>query len=378
MRPKKLKIENLKVVLAGGGTGGHIYPAIAVAQELKLDADVEKIYYLGNPKNMEYEIAQKEGLEFLPVTISGMPRHLGIALIKWFFELFRAVNTAIRYFIRIKPSVVLGTGGYVSAPALLAAIILRIPFAIHEPDAHPGIVSKFMSPWATVVSVAFVQAGRYLTAKNLIVNGNPVRDALGKASKQDACEKLGLNPDKKTLLVMGGSQGAKKINEAMADSAKIMAEELGIQVIHQTGRKNYDEYLALLTDKYPDYAANTAYVVRPYFDDMTVPLSIADLAVSRAGSLSISELNISKLPSILVPYPYAAQDHQRYNARAMENQGASVYLEDGDCNSTRLVELVKNILSDENKLGLMREQNASLAKPNAAKDLVEVLKNVAK
>jgi len=370
--------KKLRVVLAGGGTGGHIYPAIAVAQRLKNDDDIEEIYYVGCKTNMEYDIAVKEDLKFIPVYVSGMPRKPGLSLIKWFWDLNKSVNSALRYFYTIKPDVILGTGGYVSGPALLAGIILRIPIIIHDPDAHPGIVSRFIAPWAKVVSVAFEQSKVFLNSKNIVVNGNPIRESFGVVSRETGIKELGLDPNKKTLLVVGGSQGAKKINEAMLEASRILVEEKGFQVIHQTGRKNYDEYIKELSLKWPEYASCPGYVVRPYFDDMSIPLSAANLAVSRAGSLSISELCISGLPAILVPYPFAAQDHQRYNARAMEKEGAALYLEDPDCSSDKLVDMVEKIFHDEVRLESMKRASLNLAKPDSTVEIIKLMKKIAK
>lgn len=375
-----MTVDNKKLIVAvtGGGTGGHIYPAIAVAQALKQDADIEKVYYVGCPGNMEKEIAIKEGLEFIPVPTSGMPRKLGIDLIKWYLKLNKSVGTALIRLRRIKPDVILGTGGYVSGPVLIAAIILKIPFVIHDPDAHPGIVNRFMAPWAKTVSLAFEGAKSYINSKNIVINGNPIRSSISNIERETALNDLDLDPNKKTLLVIGGSQGAKTINNAMLDSIKALIVEHNLQVIHQTGKKNYEEYIQQISQKWPEYKENKSYIVAPYFDNMSIPLAAADLAISRAGSLSISELNLSKLPSILVPYPYAAADHQRYNARALVKAGASEYLEDADCNQRNLTELVLQILNNEEKLKSMQLANKQLAKPNSTDNLVKIIKRAKK
>jgi len=231
--------KKITVVITGGGTGGHIYPAIAVIQKLKTDKDIDKIYYIGCPFNMEKDIAEKEGVDFLPISASGMPRKTGLGSIKWYLELNKAVRQSISHLYKIKPDIVFGTGGYVSGPVLLAAIILKIPFVIHDSDAHPGIVSRFISPFAKAVSVAFPQAKQYLNSKNIIVNGNPIRLNFNKISKDEALSKLGLKADKKTILVMGGSQGAKTINDAMLDAASKLIKEQGFQIIHQTGKYGF-------------------------------------------------------------------------------------------------------------------------------------------
>ena len=364
------------VVLTGGGTGGHIYPAMAVAEALKNDSEISNIYYIGCAKNPEKDIALKENIEFYSINASGMPRKFGIKLLFWCTELFFATAKAVYYLLKLKPDVVFGTGGYVTGPVLMAALFLRIPYIIHDPDAYPGIVNKFMSKWAKSVSLAFEQAKKYINNPNVKVNGNPIRNSLKNTDKTGAICKLGLNPEKKTVLVIGGSQGARTINQAMAQATPVLIKELGIQVIHQTGKKNYDAYIKGFYEKNPDLKENSDCIIKPYFDDMSAPLKAADIVISRAGSLSISELNQCGLPSILVPYPYAAADHQRFNARAMENAGASVYLEDSECSPAKLTELINLILNDSEKYKKMKQINTKLAKPDSAKNIVEEIKKI--
>lgn len=373
---KQVKDKKLTVVLVGGGTGGHIYPAISVAQKLKTDEQIGRICYVGCPYNMERDIAANENLEFWPISISGMPRKKSLALVKWYIELNAATQKSLGYLLRIKPDVVLGTGGYVSGPVLLAATILRIPFLIHDPDAHPGIVNRFMAPFAKAVSISFEDAKKYLNSKNIILNGNPIRSDFSKVDRNKALKDLSLSSEKKTLIVMGGSQGAQSINNAVLNSVQKLVVENSIQVIHQTGKKNYEEYIEKLEQVWPDYS-NYCYIPRPYFDNMPEILAISDIAVSRAGSMSISELNIIGLPSILVPYPYAAADHQRFNAKSMEKQSASIYLEDAECNAENLIRIISDLFTNPQKLEQMKLKNLQIAKPEATDNLVGILKEAA-
>ena len=368
------KGKKIKVLITGGGTGGHIYPAIAVAQKLKLDNDIEKIFYVGCKKNMEKDIVLAENINFYSINVSGMPRQKSLKLIKWFIELGFATIKSSYYILKLKPDIIFGTGGYVSGPVLLAAKILNVPFVLHDPDAHPGIVNKFMSKWASTISISFEQAKSHLTSKNIVLNGNPIRANFLHVNKKNALTELNFNPDRKTILVIGGSQGAQAINNAIIVAAPDLISE-GFQIIHQTGAKNYEKYIEELTKKHPELINNPYYIVKPFFNNMETPLNAADLAISRAGSLSISELNLCGLPSILVPYPYAAADHQRFNAKAMEEAGASLYLEDSDCNSSKLLELILDIFNNPEKLEKMKLSNKILAKPQATEDIVRILKS---
>jgi len=369
--------KRLKIAITGGGTGGHIYPAIAVAQNLKQDNDIEKIFYIGCEKNMEKEAAEKENIEFYSIKVSGMPRKNILKLTIWLFELFFAVVESVTHLSKLKPDAVFGTGGYVSGAVLIAAKILNIPFVMHDSDAHPGIVSRFMARWAYAVTVSFEQAKTYISAKNIVLSGNPIRSDFMQIKKEEAIKKLGIDADKKTILVMGGSQGAQTINNALINAVFSLVNDFGFQVIHQTGKKNYATHIEELIKKHPELEKNKNYIVQPFFNNMELPMNAADVAVARAGSLSISELNLCGLPSILVPYPYAAADHQRFNALAMQNAGASVFLADAECTSDRLIELICDILHNADKLENMRQANIKLAKPQATANIVKLIKETA-
>ncbi len=358
---------SIKAVLTGGGTGGHIYPAVAVGQALKNDSEIEALYYIGCSKNIEKDIIAAEGIDFYSINVSGMPRKISFKFISWFVELLAATFKSAYLLKQLQPDVVFGTGGYVTAPVLMACQILMIPFVVHDPDAHPGMVNRFMARDARCVSVAFEQAKEYFKKNkynNIKFYGNPVRASLTSTGRAEAIQRLGLDQDKKTIFAMGGSQGAKTINEAVKAAAPELINQ-GYQVVHQTGKKNYDEFIGNLNYEHP------AYIVKPYFEDMSVPLNAADVAISRAGSLSISELNLCGLPSILVPYPYAAADHQRFNAQAMQEAGAGFYLDDSDCTVEKIVELINLIFEN---LENMEQANLALAKPDAVNNIVAEIK----
>lgn len=363
--------------ITGGGTGGHIYPAIAVAEALRKDETTKDIYYIGNPKNMEYDIVKKAHFKFLPVKVSGMPRKFGFALIKWAVELELANWKALYYLFRFKPNAVLGTGGYVSAPALFASNIYKTPYMIHDCDAQPGIVSKFTAPMAKRVSLAFEDSKHYIHSDNISINGNPIRERFKTLTKQEARQNLMLDENKITICIMGGSQGAKSINNAALNMLKKLFENFDVQVIFQTGAKHYKKTLEDLLKVYPDFDKNKNLVVKPYFDDMVTILKASDIAVSRAGSLSISEMCACSIAPILIPYPYAASNHQRKNAKSLLNQGACLYLEDDETTCDTIFEKISELLNDEEKLLNIQNNSGKLAKPDATLQIVEQLKRVA-
>ncbi|MGN0018893.1 MAG: undecaprenyldiphospho-muramoylpentapeptide beta-N-acetylglucosaminyltransferase [Candidatus Gastranaerophilaceae bacterium] len=362
--------------ITGGGTGGHIYPAIAVAEALRNDPETKNIYYIGNPNNLEYKIVKKAKFKFLPIKVSGMPRKFDFSFIKWGIELELANWKALYYLWRFKPDVILGTGGYVSAPALFASNLTKIPYMIHDCDAQPGIVSRFVAPKAKNISLAFEDSVHYLKNKNYNINGNPIRKEFKTLSKEQARKDLYLE-NKTTICIMGGSQGAKSINEAAVECLKQVFDKYDVQIIFQTGAKNYESTVSRLKEIYPDYENNKNLIVKPYFDNMVTVLKASDIAISRAGSLSLSEICACGIAPILIPYPYAAADHQRKNAKSLLNKDACLYLEDSETTGENLLKKLDELLSNPETLNKIQENTKKLAKLDATEKIVEQLKKVA-
>lgn len=356
-----------RVFITGGGTGGHIYPAIAIYEELLKSIPKENIFYVGNPKNLEKRVSSQYDMNFLDICVSGMPRTFTFKFISWLFQLFISIFVSIYYVLKYKPDFIIGTGGYVAFPVLMSGILLGIPCYIHDSDAYPGIVSRFIAPFTKCVFLAFEDAKKYIKAKKILVNGNPLRNFNSELSKEQALEQLGLDASKKTLFVMGGSQGAKTINKAVLELSQELTRMHNLQIIHQTGTKNFEEAQNLMP------GGLNGYILKPYFDDMNIPYSACDFVIARSGSISLSELNNCGLGAILIPYPHAAANHQFYNAKAMEKQCAAIVLEDKYCNSKNLLEVILSVIQNEAKLQQMNENSAKLAKPNATQNLVKIL-----
>lgn len=363
--------------ITGGGTGGHIYPAVAVLDALKEDTETKEVFYIGNPNNLEYEIARKNGYKFLPVKISGMPRKFGLKFFLWIIQLQLSVFKALFYIKKYKPDAILGTGGYVSAPALFAAALDGTPFMIHDCDAQPGIVSRYVASHAKSVSLAFECSSKCMNSSNIEINGNPIRREFGVLTKEDARKKLGLE-NKLTLCIMGGSQGAKSINSSAVEIIKGLIEKYNLQIVFQTGKKNYDETYSRLKAVYPEFEQDKNLIVKAYFDDMVAVLKSSDIAVSRAGSLSLSEICASAVAAILVPYPHAAADHQRKNARFMVEKRAALYLEDADTTKDTLLIGIEQLLDNPEKLRLIQQNAFALAKLDATKEITKQFKSIIK
>ena len=363
--------------VTGGGTGGHIYPAVAVGFALQKEPDTKKVYYVGNPDNLENKIAQDKVFEFLGVNITGMPRTLSFDFIKWCFKLSFATLKSVGYILKYRPNLIFGTGGYVSAPMLFAGILTRTPIVIHECDAVAGKVTKLIAPIAQSVSAAFETSKEGIKSDKIYVNGNPIREEFLSTDRYRARQAWKLK-DRLTIMVMGGSQGAKKINSVLVQSLKKLFKKYDIQIIHQTGLKNYDETVRELKKVYPNYTENSQYIVRPYFKKMYLPMLASDIAVSRAGSLSISEICVSGLASILIPYPYAAADHQRKNAKEMEEMNAALYLDDSQCTPEAFMEKLESLINDTQKMIELQNNAKKLVKYDATKNIVEQIKRVSK
>ena len=365
------EISNSTYFVTGGGTGGHIYPALAVADALS----DSKVYYVGNKRNMEFELATKKGYKFLHVSISGMPRKLNPKFFIWGIKLVKAIIRSIRYIKKYKPKAVFATGGYVSAPMIFACIFTKTPYMMHDCDAMPGLVSRKLSKRAKYVSLAFEKAKKYIPNKHSVVTGNPIRDEFATISKLQARENLGLL-NKLTLCIMGGSQGAKAINNAAIELIKEFSQELNLQVIFQTGKKNYDSVLERVQKIYPTFEQDKNLIIRPYFEDMISVLKSSDIVISRAGSLSLSEICASEVAPILIPYPYAAANHQMVNAKYLLEMGACVYLEEKDLEPNKLREIVVEMLENPIKMNYIKQNASHLAKFDATKKIVKILESL--
>lgn len=376
----------MRLVVTGGGTGGHIYPALAVAELLKGDLSVEAITYIGKSGGLESELVPQSGIAFEGIEFYGMPRGknpmLPFKLLAWALKLKQAKAHAKTILKRLKPDVVFGTGGYVSAPVLMAAHCLKIPYVVHEPDAQPGLVNRLMSRNARVITTSFSEGAERLKHKpnqEVLVTGNPIRGTIGGLAKAEALSYLGLDwpLNKPVLLVTGGSQGSRRLNAAVVEALPVLLHEMGFAVAHLTGKKLYEETVQALNAMHPALAGNAAYWVQPYSAQMAALLALADLAVCRAGSLSLSEMYLCGIPTVLVPYPFAASDHQRKNAQASVRAGASLMIEDADCTGLHLTEALRPLMENAARREQMRNTALSLGHPNATQEIAACLKRIA-
>jgi UDP-N-acetylglucosamine--N-acetylmuramyl-(pentapeptide) pyrophosphoryl-undecaprenol N-acetylglucosamine transferase len=347
------------VLLMAGGTGGHVFPALAVADELR--ARGVQVAWLGTRRGLESDVVPKAGIDISFINVSGLR---GKGLLGWVLapvKLVLALAQGIFVVRRIRPSVVLGMGGFVTGPGGIAAWLLRRPLVIHEQNAIAGLTNKLLAPFARKVLEAFPGA---LPSKKSLHTGNPVRTNIA-----DNPQKAGTKSDQINLLVVGGSLGAKALNEVVPTALAQMPESERPNIWHQTGKKLIEQTRALYQE------ARVTGKVEPFIDDMGAAYAWADLVLCRAGALTVAELAIAGLPSILVPYPYAVDDHQTSNAKYLADQGAAIIVQQTDLNPDRLLELLRGLTRE--KLQKMAAEAKRLALPDATKKVADICLQVA-
>lgn len=363
-------MTNTRIIISGGGTGGHIYPAIAIANALReLDPSVE-ILFVGAEGKMEMEKVPKAGYQIIGLPIAGIQRRLSVENLTFPVKLLKSLVKARSIIKDFRPHVAVGVGGYASGPLLLAASIIGVPYLIQEQNSYAGVTNKFLSKKAKKICVAYPGMDAFFPADRILMTGNPVRkDILDVASKRaEARQHFGLETDKKTLLVIGGSQGAKTINESI-DKGITHLINAGYQVVWQTGKlyiERAKEVAKALKTK--------AVYVSDFIYEMDLAYSVADVVVSRAGALSVSEICLAAKPAIFVPFPLAAEDHQTKNALTLVNEQAGLLVRDADARE-KLVTEALFLLQDLDKQQRLTTNIRQLAKPDAAREIaVEVLK----
>jgi len=366
-----------RIVLTGGGTGGHVYPALAVAEHLKKDESVEAILYCGAGGHIEERLTAERNIPFVGLKVSGMPRKLSPQMLSWPFELGGAVLEARKIMQDFRPTVALGTGGYASAPPLVAALWLKIPIAVHEPDAHPGLVNSVIGPHAQLISLGMEGAkDTFADALSRVrVNGNPISAKFfTKTTRRQAGKFLEISPDLPTVLITGGSQGARVLNQAVyAALPTLLNGPTPVQVLHQVGEKNWHD---MQTELPANLRSHPLYKPRPYFDNLALAYAASDMAVCRAGAMTISELAVTGMPAVFVPLPSAAQDHQTHNAQSVADKGAAKMLVQKDLSGESLAKVISQMLNDQTALSSMAAAMRSLALPDAAARLTGQLKQL--
>ena len=362
----------MKVIISGGGTGGHVYPAIAIAQTLQKEIPDVEILFVGAEGKIEMDKVPKAGFKIEGLYIRGFNRKFSFENIKNIFRLFKAVTKANKIVSNFKPDIAVGFGGYASGPTLYAAQRKGVKTLLQEQNSFPGITNKFLAKRAKKICVAYFGLDKFFQRDKLILTGNPVRADIweNKESRETAYKHFNLDPNKKTVLLFGGSLGARTLNRAVRDSFKTISEKSDVQMIWQMGKLYEEEYMKVDAAKAKNINPMT------FIDRMDLAYLAADIIICRAGALSISELALVKKPVILVPSPNVAEDHQTKNAMALVNEGAAILVKDQDAKD-QMLPMTISVLEDENKKTELSNNIAKFAKPDAAKTIVaEIIKLV--
>jgi UDP-N-acetylglucosamine--N-acetylmuramyl-(pentapeptide) pyrophosphoryl-undecaprenol N-acetylglucosamine transferase len=353
--------DHVRLMIAGGGTGGHLFPGVAVAEELRARDPQAAIRFVGTARGIEARVLPELGEDLALIDVSGLKTVGAWGAIKGMFRLPRALWQARRLVKQFKPDAVIGVGGYASGPIVLMARLGGVPTAICEQNSIPGFTNKILGKFSRAIFLSFQESARFFKAKKIVMSGNPVRRGL----LQKLLDAPALPTDDTVhILVCGGSQGAVAVNELAAQALAVIAKERKLSIVHQTGEKS----LAETQQRYAD--AGVSADCKAFIKDMAVAYQRADLIIGRAGATTVAELAIAGKPAIFIPYPFAADDHQTINAREMADAGAALMFKQSELTADKLVDALRPLM-DHGKRGEMAAKMKALAKPRAAAVVVD-------
>lgn len=360
-----------RVILSGGGTGGHIYPAITIARELSKLDDVEFLF-VGTPNGMESRIVPQEGFEFASLEAAGLKRKLTLDNVRILFKTAGSLFKARRILKDFQPDVVIGTGGYVCGPILLAAALSHVPTLIQEQNVIPGVTNKILSRFVDRIALGYEAAKpRFPHPEKCIYTGNPIRPDILLAKREEARKALGIGSNKFMVLITGGSRGARTINNAMLGVHRHFKDTDTCCLYHVTGTLEYDRIVRDLGANEKGQYGKSSRIIR-YEYHMPQALAAADLIICRAGAISLAELAACGIPSILIPYPYAAEDHQTFNARVFVAAGAAKMIVDKYLTDKELIQDIEDLMKNQSTLENMSKAASSLGKPKAGQDIAHL------
>jgi len=363
----------LNIIISGGGTGGHIFPAIAIADALKKKVPEAHILFVGASGKMEMEKVPAAGYKIEGLPVRGLQRRLTISNLSFPFRLLASLFKARAIIKRFRPAVVVGVGGYASGPLLRVAVNAKIPAVIQEQNSYPGITNKMLAKKVSKICVAYEGMDKYFPTNKIVLCGNPVRkdilELTGK--KQEAAKFFNLDPDRKTLLITGGSLGARAINESMQKHVEAFIQN-DVQVIWQCGKSYFPQISGSISE-----LGTKGVRVMEFISRMDLAYAMADMVVSRAGAIALAELCITAKPAILIPSPNVAEDHQTHNAMALVQNNAAVLLKDNESRE-KFAAVVIELLFDEVKTKLLSENIKKMAYTDAAENIAHEVLTAAK
>lgn len=364
----KNKNRSARILITAGGTGGHLFPAVAIADELKSLTVIDDILFVGTKRRMESEIIPKIGYKYAWTSVVALPRRFGFKMILFVFSLIYSFIQALFIVLKFKPEIGIGTGSYISVPPLLAVRFVGKPIILIEPNLLPGVATKFLAPIAKEIYLAFEESKKYLkTRENIIVTGNPVRKSLLVKDRVSASKYFNLSSELKTILILGGSLGARSINEKIREIYYSLSKDF--QIIWQTGKNDYEIYKEL--------PRNDKIVILPFIERMDYAYAMCDLLISRAGASTISEIIIQGLVSVLIPSPNVAENHQYYNAIALYEKGAAELHLDNET-SDDLYKKIIELLNNEDLMIKIAQKAKAMLRENANNVIVDRILNILK
>ncbi len=360
----------MRVLISGGGTGGHIYPAIAIADALKERNKQIEILFVGAKGRMEMAKVPKAGYDIKGLTISGLQRRLTLKNVAFPFKVVKSLFDSRRIIQSFKPDIGVGVGGYASGPSMYVLSKGGVPLILQEQNSFPGITNKILAGSAQHICTAYPDMDNFFPEEKIVFTGNPVRKdilSLGQ-KKSDGFKHFGLDPAKKTCLIVGGSLGARTLNEAMEQAFSVLESADGIQILWQYGGGYVDSFGSCETTKLSNVKA------LPFIDRMDMAYAVADVMIARAGALTISELSLAGIPTILVPSPHVAEDHQTKNAMALVSKNSALIVKDNMANQ-ELMDTMFSLIEDKEKQATFKKNLKQFAKPDAANEIADLIIN---
>lgn len=366
----------MRILLSGGGTGGHVYPALALMHRIKEVNPTAEFLYVGTEKGLESKIVKDYGIPFASVEIKGFKRSLSMDTLKTIRLFISSINQAKKIVKKFQPDIVIGTGGYVCAPVVYAASKLGIPSIIHEQNSVAGITNKFLARYVTKIAVCFEEAKSEFAKypEKVCFTGNPRAQEVSTVQKKAALEEYNLDSEKPTVLIFGGSRGAKRINDAFVEALPALATK-NYQVLMATGDIHFESIQSQLT-KIKNEKFNVSVV--SYIPNMPEVFSTVSLVVSRSGATTLAELTALGLPSILIPSPYVTNDHQTKNAESLANKNAALLIKESELTGASLVQTLDELMLNPNKRQEMAENAKKMGMPFASDSLIDVINEIVK
>lgn len=353
----------MKILIAGGGTGGHIYPAIAIANKIKEEWKDCEILFAGTKQGLESKLIPEAGYRIQFIRVKGFRRRLGVDTLKSVKNLFSGLGDAHGIIKDYKPDIVIGTGGYVCGPILWVAAMLNIKTVIHEQNVIPGITNKILGRFVDKILLSFEESKKYFNGSKAVITGNPIRKEFINFDRYLCRKSLGAKDHELVVMSFGGSRGAEKINATIKEVAVHFSGRKEIQLIHITGNDHYASFMKELERENTIIGKNIT--IRPYTHNMAELMGACDLVICRAGAITLAELTAMGLPSILIPSPYVTNNHQEHNARVLEKNGAAVVLLEKELDDKNIVDLLNLFIRERERLKQMGLRSKALSKIDA-------------